>query len=427
MFVLPNFLPASPQPRSRKSALPKLWLVSSLGLLCLAGVTGCQTSPPPAPKVQAAPITAVVALGRLQPEGEVIKISSPNAQDSRVNQILIREGQRVQAKQLLAILQGEDRRLADLRNAQADVRLRQAELVRLQQGEAKPSQLAAQQAVIARLQAQLKTETRQRQAEIARAKAALRNARLTYQRRTTLQREGAISQAELDTAQQELQTAQAELAAREAALEETLSTLPANIRQEQFRLRELREVRPIDLTIAREQLEKAKIAVVQAKASLEDVQIRAPVAGQILRINTQVGEQVNTSQGIMELARNQNMYVHAEISEIDIGRVQLGQQVEITSEYGGFSGMVQGRVTIISPQIGRRSLQEANTSSSGNPNVDNNARVVIVKIQINPADNSRVSTPPIILELQLSPTYKCASSYCSNPTAPPIKFPRSSP
>jgi HlyD family secretion protein len=349
-------------------------------------------SPPPPPKVQAAPITAVVALGRLQPEGEVIKISSPNAQDSRVNQILIREGQRVQAGQILAILQGQDRRRADLRNAQADVRLRQAELIRLQQGEGKPSQLAAQQANISRLQAQLKSETRQRQAEIARAKANLRNAQLTYQRRTTLQREGAISQAELDTAQQELQTAQAELAAREAALQETLSTLPASIRQEQFRLRELREVRPIDLVIAREQLEKAKIAVIQAQASLEDVEIRAPVAGQILRINTQVGEQVNTSQGIMELARNQHMFVHAEISEIDIGRVRPGQRAEISSEFGGFRGVVRGQVTTISPQIGRRSLQDANTSSSGNPTVDNNARVVIVKIQINPGDNARVAS-----------------------------------
>jgi HlyD family secretion protein len=380
-------------------------------LLAPVFLVSCSPPPPP-PKVQAAPITAVVALGRLQPEGEVIKISSPNAQDSRVNQILVREGQRVQARQLLAILQGEDRRLADLRNAQADVRLRQAELVRLQQGEGKPSQLAAQRANISRLQAQLNAETRQRQAEIARAKASLRNAQLTYQRRTTLQREGAISQAELDSAEQELQTARAELAAREAALQETLSTIPASIRQEQSRLTELQEVRPIDVVIAREQLEKAKIAVIQAQANLEDVQIRAPVAGQILRINTQVGEQVNTSQGIMELARNQTMFVHAEISEIDIGRVQSGQRAEISSEYGGFRGIVRGQVMLISPQIGRRSLQEANTSSSGNPTVDNNARVVIVKIKIDPADNARVAALTnlqVRVKLQLQPPRPPAS------------------
>jgi HlyD family secretion protein len=261
------------------------WLLPAL--VGLGSLSGCGANEP-APKVQAAPIAAVVALGRLQPEGEVIKISSPNAQDSRVNQILIREGQRVEAGQLLAILQGQDRRTADLRNAQAEVRLRQAELIRLQQGEGKPSQLAGQRAIITRLQAQLRTETRQRQAAVISAKATLRNAELTFQRRQALVKEGAISQADLDTAQQELATAQANLATRQAELQETLTTLPASIQQEQFRLKELSEVRPIDLVIAQEQLEKAKIAVIQAQATLEDVQIRAPVAGQILRINTQV-------------------------------------------------------------------------------------------------------------------------------------------
>ena len=37
-----------------------------------------------------APVAAVVALGRIAPEGEIIKLSVPNAQDSRVNQILLR-------------------------------------------------------------------------------------------------------------------------------------------------------------------------------------------------------------------------------------------------------------------------------------------------------------------------------------------------
>jgi HlyD family secretion protein len=365
------------------------WLPLALLSLGLAGLTGCGASSP-TPKVQAAPIAAVVALGRLQPEGEVIKISSPNAQDSRVNQILVREGQRVAARQLLAILQGVDRRTADLRNAQAEVRLREAELIRLQQGEGKPSQLAAQQATIARLQAQLRTETAQRRAAVVSARATLRNAELTYQRRLGLQREGAISQADLDAAQRELQTAQADLNAREAAVQETLTTLPANIREEEFKLVQLREVRPIDLVIAREQLEKARIAVVQAEAILEDVQIRAPVAGQILRINTQVGEQVNTTQGIMELARNQRMFVYAEISEIDVGQVRVGQASTITSEYGGFTGSVRGRVDYVSPQIGRRTLQEATSSSTGNPTIDNNSRVVVVKIRVDPADNARV-------------------------------------
>jgi HlyD family secretion protein len=39
---------------------------------------------------------AVVALGRIQPDGEVIKLSVTNAQDSRIDQMLVKEGDRVQ-------------------------------------------------------------------------------------------------------------------------------------------------------------------------------------------------------------------------------------------------------------------------------------------------------------------------------------------
>lgn len=340
--------------------------------------------------VQAAPVAAVVALGRLEPDGEVIKLSVPNAQDSRVNRILVKEGDRVRAGQLIALLQGIDRRQADVRDARADVRLQQATLTKVQQGEAKKAQLVAQQATIARSEAQLQAETQQRQAAIASSTATLRNAALTYQRRQTLQREGAIARADLDTAQREWDTARAELAERNAALQQTLTTLPAEIAQERAKLAELREVRPVDLQIAAAQLEKAEIAVQQRQALLEDVQVRAPISGQILRINTRIGEQVNTAQGIMELARTEQMVVTAEISEIDVSKVHNGQRATITSEYGGFIGEIHGMIAHISLQVGRRSLQDANAVNS--PTIDSNARIIAVKIRIDPNDNAKVAS-----------------------------------
>ncbi len=339
--------------------------------------------------VQAAPVTAVVALGRLEPEGEVIKLSVPNAQDSRVNRILVKEGDRVQAGQLIALLQGIDRRQADVQDARADVRLQQATLAKVTQGDAKQAQSVAQQATIARLEAQLKAETQQRKAAIASAEATLHNAVLTYQRRQTLQQEGAIARADLDTAQRELNTARADLAERTATLQQTLTTLPAEIAQERAKLAELREVRPVDVQIATAQLDKAKIAVQQRQALLEDVQVRAPISGQILRINTHVGEQVNTAQGIMELAQTTQMIVTAEVSEIDVSRVRNGQQATITSEYGGFSGEVRGTVEFVGLQVGRRSLQEANAVNT--PTTDNNARTIAVKIRVDPTDNAKVA------------------------------------
>jgi HlyD family secretion protein len=339
--------------------------------------------------VEAAPVKAVVALGRIEPEGEVIKLSVSNAQDSRVNQILVKEGDFVKANQVIAILQGIDRRQADLRDAEADVRLRQAELQKVQQGDAKQAQLAAQQAVITRLQAQLQTQTVQRRAAIASTEATLHNAKQTYQRRQILVREGALKRDELDSAQRDFATNQAELATRQAELDQTVKTLQAEIMQEQARLKELQEVRPVDVEIARAQLEKAKISVTQRKALLEDAEVRVPIAGQILRINTRIGEQVSTSQGIVELAQTDRMFATAEVSETDIPKVRRGQRAIITSEYGGFAGEIKGTVEQISLRIGKKTLQDATTSNS--PTTDQNARVFMVRVRIDKVDNPKVA------------------------------------
>lgn len=337
---------------------------------------------------EAAPLVAVVALGRLVPEGEVIKVSVSNAQDSRVNKLFVSEGDRVEDNQVIAILQGVERREADVRNAQTEVRLRQAELARVLQGEAKTAEIQAQQSKIEGLEAQLLTEQAQREAAIASAKAIVKEAELTIQRRRSLQVEGAISMADLNQAERDLDTAKATLVERQGALRQTQTTLEASIREARAELTALEEVRPVDVEIARANLEKAKIEVEQRQADLEDVRVRAPAAGQILRINTRIGEQVNTAQGIVELARTQQMYAIAEVYESDIVRVKSGQVATLKTDYGGFEGELQGTVESIGLQIGRRTLSE---EGSGGPNLDEDARVVEVKVRLAPGDSEKVA------------------------------------
>jgi HlyD family secretion protein len=445
-----------------------------------------QTSPAPAQP------NAVVALGRVQPQGEVIKLSVANAQDSRVDRILIKEGDFVEANQVIAVLQGIDRKNADLRDALAEVRLRQVELAKVTKGDAKQSQFAAQNAVVARLQAQSTSSQKQKAAALAAAQGRLRNAEIDYRQRSqlyqngtglltakakltnansefarrrdfyqnggtllsgkakliaaqqqyerqkTLYRSGAISTSQLEKAQENLATAQAfvqeksidgrsqvdkaaeDLAVaqaafqektaedkqqfakatadllaaqeavkeRQAELDQTNQTLAAEIRQEQAKLAELREVRPADVSIAKSQLEKAQIAVEQRQAALRDSEVRVPVAGQILKINTQIGEQVNTTQGIVELAQTNQMYVVAEVAEVDISKIQTGQAAVITSEYKSFTGELKGTVEYVGLQVGRKLTQEIGASSRA---IDKEARVVSIKVRIDPADSPKVA------------------------------------
>ena len=329
----------------------------------------------------------VVALGTLVPEGEVIKLSVANAEDSRVNQILVEEGDFVEKNQVIAILQGIERSERDLEEAQKTVELAEAQLAQTRAGDTKEAELSAQKANISRLESQLRNETAEKQSAIASAEAQLKQARLTYERNQTLQQQGAVSQETFDISKEQLDMAQATLNERQAQLSNTQQTLTEEINRERENLARLQEIRPVDVRVAEIELERAKIAVEQRRADLEDTKVKVPIDGQILRINTRVGEQVNTQKGIVELGQTQKMYAIAEVYETDIGKVRIGQPATISSEYGGFAGNIEGTVEHLGLQVGTKELAEA----SEDPTQDENSRIVEVKIRIDPEDSKKVA------------------------------------
>ena len=364
-------------------ALSLLTLTSA----CNANTQAQSENSPTLTQNQIKQTTQVVALGKLIPQGEVIKLSVANAEDSRVNQIFVKEGDLVEKNQVIAILQGIDRRERDLEAAEKAVELAQAKLEQTRAGETKQADLAAQIANISRLESMLQNETIEKKAAIASAEAQLKQAQLTYERNQTLRLQGGVSQQTLDQAQEQLNVAQAILNERKAQLSNTEQTLKAEIAQERENLAKLREIRPVDVKVAQVELEKAKIAVKQRKADLEDMKVKVPVAGQILRINTRVGERVNIQQGIVELGQTQQMYVVAEIHETDIAKVRIGQKATISSEYGGFEGDITGKVEHLGLQVGAKQLSRA----AANPTQDENSRIVEVKIRIDPEDSIKVA------------------------------------
>src|SRR5262249_11490079 len=63
------------------------------------------------PEIRTAPRTRVAALGRLAPQGDVINVGAPDG--DRLVQLLVLEGQQVQAGDILAILGSHAERLAE--------------------------------------------------------------------------------------------------------------------------------------------------------------------------------------------------------------------------------------------------------------------------------------------------------------------------
>lgn len=328
-------------------------------------------------------MTAVAALGRLEPQGEVIRLSAPDSQGGvRVAQLLVKKGDRVRQGQIVAILDSYYPRLAALEKAQKQVLVAQASLNQVKAG-AKAGDISAQQATIARLQAELSGEISAQQATIARLEAELRNAESENNRYQQLYKDGAISASDSDTKRLRVETVRQQLNEAKASLKRTIETINKQLNEAKAKLNSIVEIRPTDVEAAQTDVDSAKASVKQAQADLNLSSVRSPINGQVLKIHTWPGEIIG-STGIAELGRTQQMYVVAEVYETDIKKVRLGQSATITGD--AFSGKLRGRVTDIGLQVGQQNI------FNNNPGADTDNKIVEVKIRIdNLADNPQVA------------------------------------
>lgn len=383
--------------------------ISQTGLL-----TRTETSVVEAPPA----VKKVTALGRLEPQGEVINLSAPLTLDGdRVAKLLVKEGDKVKAGDVIAILDSQKRLQDAVLQAKEQVRIAQAKLAQVKAGakigqieaqEAtvarlqaeKTTQIEAQKATVARLQAEKNTEITAQKASIAKLQAEVNNANAEYQRYQKLFNQGAISTSlrdskrlTLQTAQQQLNEARANLNRIQASRQQQLSEAQANlnriqssgseqIREAQATLNQIAEIRPVDIRAAQTEVDNAKAALKQAQTNLEQAYIRAPIAGQVLKIHTREGEKI-ADAGIAELGKTQQMMVVAEVYQTDIEKVKLGQKTLISGQ--AFSGKLQGEVAQIGLQINRQNV------FSNQPGENLDRRVVDVKILLDSEDSKKVT------------------------------------
>ena len=238
-------------------------------------------------------IKTITALGKLQPQGEVIKLSAPTSTNgNRVDRLLVKEGDRVKAGQVIAILDSRDRLQAALEEAEHQVISARAKFAQIRAG-AKMGEIGAQTAKsrqvqvelikdrasqtdeVARVQAQWDGERieqaaklRQVQVElqndrtsqtdeitrvkaqwngdratqsatIRRLQASLQNAKAEFNRNRQLQADGGISKSVLDTKQLAVDTAQQQLAEAQATMERIDRTSQQQLRQAYTKLQRI--------------------------------------------------------------------------------------------------------------------------------------------------------------------------------------------
>ncbi len=332
--------------------------------------------------VAAPEIRTVTALGRLEPQGTVIQLSAPSSgQGNRVEQLLVEAGDRVQAGQVIAILDSHAQRQAALAEAETQVKVAQARLEVIQAG-AKQGEITAQQAEISRLRAERQGNLAAQAATVARLESELQNAQTEFDRYASLAEQGAIAASDLDSKRLVLETRQQSLREAQVTLDRIRSTTPPELEKAQATLAQIAEVRPVDVRSAQAEINRAIAARDQAQANLDQAIVRSPIDGEILEIYTRAGE-VPSTQGIAEIGQTQHMQAIAEVYQSDIHRVQVGQPVRVTSD--ALAEELTGTVDRIGSQVRRQAV--VNTDPSAN--ID--ARVIEVYVTLDNASSQKAA------------------------------------
>lgn len=301
-------------------------LVGVIAILVAVAIIRQQTKPKgeivEVEKVARRTITEkVAASGKVFPQTE-IKISSDVS--GEIVELYVEEGDSVVTGQLLAKIDPEavqsqvERGVASVNSAKA--------------------QLANSRSQIEQLRAQKEN-----------IEAQLKNAREIHQRNEKLKKEGVISQADYDQSLSNLQALEANLRSSDAQIKAAQQSAQA----------------------ADFQVQSAEASLRELRTSLRRTTIYAPTGGIVSQLNVEEGERVvGTIQmagtEMMRIANLNAMEVRVDVSENDVPRVTVGDEVEI--EVDAYIGRkFKGRVT----QIARSATNVGATASLTSDQVTN--------------------------------------------------------
>ncbi|WP_172978135.1 HlyD family efflux transporter periplasmic adaptor subunit [Roseovarius sp. THAF27] len=310
--------------------------------------TGKPIAVPPLPPdaAPAPPPPSVTALGRLIPEGDVVRLAAPyGAGDARISRLLVRVGDKILEGQPIAELDS----LQHYRTAVA----------------AATANVAAKEAALDQARSAVSAALAEAKADRDRAASAANLARNEANRIGDLFSRGVATQATLD---------RAEAAAVQAARE--LDRAEAHLARQ-----EGGESQP-DVALAARQLDVARAELASAEGDLSRGQVFAPQAGRILALHVGVGERPGTD-GIASLGTTERMEAELEVYQTDIERVAPEQDVTLSS--AALAEPLTGKVTKIGLEVERQSILSAN------PAANTDARIIRVTVALDPDSSARAS------------------------------------
>ncbi len=120
-------------------------------------------------------------------------------------------------------------------------------------------------------------------------------------------------------------------------------------------LNELEEFKR-QLKLAEAELIETNAKLERAIAVFQDFVLKSPIDGVVTMENLEIGEIARKGIPILTLADLDNLKITAELDETDVGKVHIGQRVEVLTD--AYSGKIyKGKVEKISDDVKRKSIR----------------------------------------------------------------------
>lgn len=172
------------------------------------------------------------------------------------------------------------------------------------------------------------------------AQADMDRATIDLQRREALAQSGSVSGEELTQAQNAFAAAKAQLASAVAAQAQAKANREAAVGAKQVNATLIEgsdaETNP-EVLLAQARRD-------QAQVDLDRTTVRAPVDGVVAKRSVQIGQRVQAGASLMTVVPVQQIYVDANFKEGQLGRVRVGQQVELQADLYGSNVKYKGSV-----------------------------------------------------------------------------------
>jgi HlyD family secretion protein len=276
-------------------------------------------------------------------DGDTVDISSKRP--GQIVEILVREGDSVQAGQVLAVIsspQDEARydaqkarvlsdkhRMQELRRQLSTYgeRIRQAKIYQQQAESNAPAHVKQAEADLATAKA-----------ELTRAEAELHQSRIDAQRFPPLAEIGAVAKqvaeqytTKLDIARAATDAKRKEVAAAEASLQAARAELynpPIKEADRRTLERETDELKE-QIASAKADMEADQSDLRRIEADLQDLKILAPITGTILTRSAEPGRVVASGQTILTMVDLNKLYLRGFVPEGNVGMLKVGQSAEV--------------------------------------------------------------------------------------------------